>query len=105
MLADHRHQDEDRNDRANSKAGSSSQPQQSGTSGTLEVVFNIGPVPDDPDPDNFELYDNTTATGDWDITVTVDPQGIRDQGNDWTLVVAWTFYEGRLIERPDEGAS
>ena len=79
-----------------------SQPQQTGTAGELQVVYTLDPVPDDPDPDNFDLYDRTNATGTWLVTITVDANGIRDTGNDWTLVITYTYYEGQLIEVQEE---
>jgi hypothetical protein len=63
------------------------QPQQSGTSGELQVTFVLDPPPVDPDPDNFENYDRVNATGTWVISVTVDANGIRDTGNAWSLTL------------------
>ncbi len=80
------------------------QPQQSGISGELQVTFALDPPPEDPDPDNFELYDRTNATGTWVITVTVDANGIRDTGNEWTLALRYSYYEGRLLEQAEEAA-
>lgn len=80
------------------------QPLQSGTSGELQVTFVLDPPPDDPDPDNFETYDRTNATGTWVISVTVDANGIRDSGNAWSLTLRYTYYEGRLLEQTEEEA-
>jgi hypothetical protein len=71
-----------------------------GTSGELLVVFDLESVPTDDDMDHFEDHDYTNATGDWSITVSVQPAGLRDSGNDWTVTFSYEFYVGRLIQNP-----
>ncbi len=77
------------------------EPQQAqGSAGSLRVNFTLAQVPSDPDPGHLKAHDYTNATGTWRLTVTVEPRGIRDQGNDWGLSVRYTFYEGRVLPRP-----
>ena len=76
------------------------QQQAQGSAGSLRVNFTLAPVPSDPDPGHLKAHDYTTATGTWKATVTVEPRGIRDQGNDWGLSVRYSFYTGRVIPKP-----
>ena len=72
----------------------------SGTNGELVLVFDLESVPTDDDVANFESYDYTNATGDWSVTVSVSPAGLRDTGNDWTVSFQYSYYVGRLIDNP-----
>jgi hypothetical protein len=74
--------------------------QDSGTTGEILIVFDLETVPTDDDMNNFEDHDYTNATGDWSVTVSVQPAGFRDSGNDWTVTFSYEFYVGRLIENP-----
>ncbi len=72
----------------------------SGTNGELVIVFDLETVPTDDDMANFGSYDHTNATGDWSVTVSVSPAGLRDTGNDWTVTFQYSYYVGRLIDNP-----
>ena len=74
----------------------------SGTGGELVLEWDLADVPTDPDPEHFadHAYDN--ATGSWEVRVSVEPRGLRDTGNDWTVSVSYTYYVGRLLETPGE---
>ena len=72
------------------------------TDGEITLTFDTIPVPVVTEPDRYEEWDDTNATGDWSITVTVDPRGLRDTGNDWTVVLSYSYYVGRLVEEPEE---
>ena len=72
----------------------------SGTSGELLIVFDLETIPDDDDMEHFEDHDYTNATGEWSVTVSVQPAGLRDSGNDWTVTFSYEFYVGRLIQNP-----
>ena len=74
--------------------------QAQGSAGSLRVNITLADVPQDPDPGHMKANDYTNATGVWKITVTVEPRGIRDQGNDWGLSVRYSYYIGRVIPRP-----
>ena len=76
------------------------QQQAQGSAGSLRVNFTLADVPSDPDPGHLKSNDYTNATGTWKVTVTVEPRGIRDQGNDWGLAVRYSFYVGRVIPKP-----
>jgi len=78
------------------------QQQAQGSAGSLRVNFTLADVPSDPDPDpgHLKANDYTNATGTWKFTVTVEPRGIRDQGNDWGLAIRYSFYVGRVIPKP-----
>jgi hypothetical protein len=75
--------------------------QVSGTSGDLELTFDLAPVPTDDEAGNIADYLNEDATGTWTITVSVQPAGLRDNGNDWSVSISYTFYTGRLIDNPE----
>lgn len=79
------------------------QPQQSGTEAPLTVRFDPTTVPTDDDPKHLPDHDFANATGRWRVTVTVDPRGVRDQGNAWSLTLTYSYYIGRLLPKP-EGA-
>ena len=72
----------------------------SGTTGELVLTFDLASVPTDDEAKNLGDYDFTNATGDWSITVSVSPRGLRDSGNDWTVTVSYAYYVGRLIQNP-----
>jgi hypothetical protein len=74
--------------------------QAQGSAGSLRVNFTLASVPSDPDPGHLKANDYTNATGTWKVTVTVEPRGIRDQGNDWGLSVRYSYYVGRVIPKP-----
>lgn len=77
---------------------------QGSNQGTITIQFDLARLPDDDDPSNFEAYDYTNATGEWSITVTVEANGLRDNGNAWTLTLNYYYYVGRLLEEaPGEG--
>lgn len=72
----------------------------SGTTGELLIVFDLETIPNDDDMEHFEDHDYTNATGDWSVTVSVLPAGLRDSGNDWTVTLSYEYYMGRLIQNP-----
>lgn len=72
----------------------------SGTTGEILIVFDLETIPTDADMDHFEDHDYTNATGGWSVTVSVQPAGLRDSGNDWTVTFSYEFYVGRLIQNP-----
>ena len=74
----------------------------SGTTGELIVEFTNRVTPSDPDVENMDTYDDTNATGEWSVTVSVLAQGLRDTGNDWTVSFTYEYYTGRMIESPEE---
>ena len=74
---------------------------QSGSASPLAVALDLAVVPTDDDARHLADYDYTNATGRWTVSVTVDANGLRDQGNAWGLTVRYTFYVGRLLERPE----
>lgn len=73
----------------------------SGTTGELELTFDLASVPTDTDARNVEDYMDDEATGEWSVTVSVEPAGLRDTGNDWSVSISYTFYVGRLIDNPE----
>jgi hypothetical protein len=73
----------------------------SGTSGDLELRFNVATVPSDDDANNIGDYMDENGTGDWRVTVSVLPAGFRDTGNDWAVSLQYTYYTGRLIDNPE----
>jgi hypothetical protein len=75
-------------------------PLQSGTESPLSAHFDPTTVPTDDNPKNLKDHDFTNATGRWRVSVTVDANGIRDQGNAWSLMVTYTYYVGRLLPKP-----
>jgi hypothetical protein len=75
--------------------------QVSGTSGDLELRFDLGDVPTDPEAGNIEDYLDETATGEWSVTVSVQAAGLRDTGNSWSISLSYTYYTGRLIDNPE----
>jgi len=74
---------------------------QSGSVSPLAVALDLAVVPTDDDAKHLADYDYTNATGRWKVSVTVDANGVHDQGNAWGLTVRYTFYTGRLLERPE----
>lgn len=76
--------------------------QTSGTGGDLVLEWDLADLPTDPDPDNFDDHAYDNATGTWEVRVSVEPRGLRDTGNDWTVSVSYTYYVGRLLEVPGE---
>lgn len=72
------------------------------TDGEVSLIFDTTPVPSVTDPDLIGDFDFTDATGDWSVTVSVEPRGLRDTGNDWTVVISYSYYVGRLVEAPEE---
>ena len=72
------------------------------TDGEVSLIFDTTPVPAVTDPDLMGDFDYTDATGDWSVTVSVEPRGFRDTGNDWTVVISYSYYVGRLVEAPEE---
>ncbi len=87
--------------RVEGPAGVSVDDQVSGTSGDLELRFDLADVPMDTDANNLGDYLDENATGEWRITVSVLPAGLRDTGNDWAVSFSYTYYTGRLIENPE----
>lgn len=73
----------------------------SGAASPLAVALDLAVVPTDDDARHLVDYDYTNATGRWRVSVTVDANGLRDQGNAWGLTVRYTFYVGRLLERQE----
>jgi hypothetical protein len=73
----------------------------SGTSGDLELQFDLANVPTDPEAGNIGNYMDQNATGEWSITISVAPQGLRDTGNAWSVSISYTYYLGRLIDNPE----
>jgi hypothetical protein len=73
----------------------------SGTSGDIELRFNLATVPVDDEAGNMADYLDENATGEWSVTVSVQPAGLRDTGNDWSVSISYTFYTGRLIDNPE----
>ncbi|NIP34284.1 MAG: hypothetical protein GWN18_05080, partial [Thermoplasmata archaeon] len=57
--------------------------QVSGTSGDLQLVFDLADVPTDTDAANIGDYLDESGTGEWSLTVSVLAAGLRDTGNDW----------------------
>ncbi len=72
----------------------------SGTTGELLIVFDLETIPNDDDMEHFEDHDYTNATGDWSVTVSVQPAGLRDSGNDWTVTFSYEYYGGRRSQNP-----
>jgi hypothetical protein len=72
-----------------------------GSQGDLSVTFDLATIPSETDPKMFEDFDFLDATGEWTVTVSVNPQGFRDTGNDWTATLSYSFYEGQLFEAPE----
>ncbi|UCC92422.1 MAG: hypothetical protein JSW25_07040 [Thermoplasmata archaeon] len=72
-----------------------------GTSGELTLTFDLANVPTDEDAANIGDYLNDDATGEWRITVSVVPAGLRDTGNSWSVSVSYSYYTGRLIDNPE----
>ncbi len=75
--------------------------QVSGTSGDLELRFDLADVPTDPEAGNIGDYLDETATGEWSVTVSVQAAGLRDTGNSWSISLSYTYYTGRLIDNPE----
>jgi hypothetical protein len=73
----------------------------SGTSGDLELRFDLAEVPTDTDARHVGDYLDENATGEWSVTVSVLPAGLRDNGNDWAVTISYTYYTGRLIDNPE----
>jgi hypothetical protein len=71
------------------------------TDGEVTLNFDTMAVPTETDPDLIGDLDYTDATGDWSVTVSVEPRGLRDTGNDWTVVISYSYYVGRLVEAPE----
>jgi len=87
--------------RVQGPSGVSADGEVSGTSGNLELRFDLADVPNDADAGNLAEYLDETATGEWSVTVSVAPAGFRDNGNDWSVSISYTFYTGRLIDNPE----
>ena len=82
-------------------AGVSVDDQVSGTSGDLELRFDLADVPTDPEAGNIGDYLDENATGEWSVTVSVQAAGLRDTGNSWSISLSYTYYMGRLIDNPE----
>lgn len=87
--------------RVEGPAGVAVDDQVSGTSGDLELRFDLGDVPTDPEAGNIGDYMDETATGEWSVTVSVQAAGLRDTGNSWSISLSYTYYSGRLIDNPE----
>jgi hypothetical protein len=87
--------------RVRGPAGVAADDEVSGTSGNLELRFDLADVPTDPDAGSLSNYLNEDGTGEWSVTVSVLPAGLRDTGNDWSVSISYTFYTGRLIDNPE----
>jgi len=81
--------------------GASAEGEVSGTSGNLELRFDLAQVPTDNEVGNLDDYLDESATGEWTMTISVAPAGLRDTGNDWSVSVRYTYYTGRLIDNPE----
>ena len=81
--------------------GGIAEDQVMGTSGDLELRFDLADVPTDTDPNNVGDYLDEDSTGEWRVTVSVEPAGLRDTGNDWAVSLMYTYYTGRLIDNPE----
>ena len=79
---------------------SGAEDQVTGTSGDLELRFDLADVPTDTDAGNVGEYLDEAGTGEWRVTVSVLPAGLRDTGNDWAVSLTYTYYSGRLIDNP-----
>jgi hypothetical protein len=82
-------------------AGVAVDDQVSGTSGDLELRFDLAEVPTDDDAGHIGDYLDENGTGEWRVTVSVLPAGLRDTGNDWAISFSYTYYTGRLIDNPE----
>jgi hypothetical protein len=87
--------------RVEGPADSGMEDQDSGTSGELVLQFDLVEVPSDDDPENMGLYLDEAGTGEWRVTVSVSPEGLRDTGNSWSVTLSYTFFTGRLVENPE----
>ena len=87
----------------------------SGTNGVLTVPNdNINPVPEPVEDvssgdvnDNLETFQSEFGIGEWSVTVQVEAVGgipiiDPDTGNDWTLEVSYSWYEGKVSEMAEE---
>ena len=87
--------------RVQGPSGVDAEGEVSGTTGTLELQFDLADVPIDREAGNLADYLDENATGEWSVTVSVQPAGLRDTGNDWSVSIRYTFYTGRLIDNPE----
>jgi len=75
--------------------------QVTGTSGDLELRFDLADVPTDIEADHLDDHLDESATGEWRVTVSVSPAGLRDTGNDWSVSFSYTYYSGSLVDNPE----
>ncbi len=75
--------------------------QVSGTSGDIQLVFDLADLPSDTDAANIGDYADESGTGEWSVTISVLAAGLRDTGNDWAVSFRYTYYSGRLVENPE----
>jgi hypothetical protein len=81
----------------------------SGTSGEESVSYTVNNAPasvqdvssGDVD-DNLETHMSEAGMGEWTVSVDVQPEGLTDTGNSWSLSVSYSWYEGVVSEMTEE---
>jgi hypothetical protein len=91
-----------------SAPGLESKPGQ-GTSGEVIVTYPVNNAPatvqdlssGDVD-DNLETSQSDVGMGEWSVSVDVQPNGLADSGNSWSLQVSYSWYEGKVSEMAEQ---